>query len=103
MPDILSQRQRSTLAHFAASNVLLAFDYDGTLSPIAPTPQRARMRARTKRLLRAVAERYPSVVISGRMRADIASRIGGIPVWHVTGNHGAEPWGESEATAALVR
>ena len=43
----------AVLAGFAASNVLLAFDYDGTLAPIAPTPARARMRATTRRLLTA--------------------------------------------------
>ena len=103
MPHILGDRHKSTLAHFAASNVLIAFDYDGTLSPFASTPQRARMRARTRRLLSAVAERYPCVVISGRARADIAGRVDGVPIWHVAGNHGAEPWGESETSASLVR
>ena len=103
MPYILGPRDKSTLAHFAQSNVLLAFDYDGTLSPVAATPTQARMRAKTRRLLSAVAERYPCVVISGRTRADIAGRIDKIPFCHVAGNHGAEPWGESEASASLVR
>jgi trehalose 6-phosphate phosphatase len=103
MPNILGARQRSTLVHFATSNVLIAFDYDGTLAPIASSPQRARMRARTTHLLSAVAERYPCVVISGRLRADIAQRIESIPVWHVAGNHGVEPWGESEIYASRVR
>jgi trehalose 6-phosphate phosphatase len=103
MPHILGTRQHSTLAHFTSSNVLVAFDYDGTLSAVAPTPQRARMRARTRRLLRAVAERYPCVVISGRRRADVTRRIDGIPLWHVAGNHGVEPWGETARFAASVR
>jgi trehalose 6-phosphate phosphatase len=103
MPNILGARQRSTLVHFATSNVLIAFDYDGTLAPITSSPQRARMRARTTHLLSAVAERYPCVVISGRLRADIARRIESIPVWHVAGNHGVEPWGESEVYASRVR
>jgi trehalose 6-phosphate phosphatase len=103
MPNILGARQRSTLAHFATSNVLIAFDYDGTLAPVTSNPQRARMRARTTRLLSAVAERYPCVVISGRSRSDIARRVESIPVWHVAGNHGVEPWGESEIYASRVR
>jgi trehalose 6-phosphate phosphatase len=96
MPHILTHRSIATLAHFASSNVLVAFDYDGTLAAIASSPTRARMRVRTERLLRAVAERYPCVVISGRMRADIARRIERVPLWHVAGNHGVEPWGEGE-------
>ena len=103
MPHILTRRHLATLAHFASSNVLVAFDFDGTLAAIASTPTRARMRAKTERLLRAVAERYPCVVISGRMRADIARRIARVPLWHVAGNHGVEPWGESEVYASRVR
>jgi trehalose 6-phosphate phosphatase len=103
MPYILGDRSLPTLAHFALSNVLVAFDYDGTLSAVAATPQSARMRAQTRRLLRAVAERYPCVVISGRRRADVARRIHDIPLWHVAGNHGVEPWGETDAYAARVR
>src|ERR1051325_2477462 len=102
MPNILSPRQLLTLAQFAASNVLVAFDYDGTLAPVARTPQSVRLRSRTKRLLCGVAERYPCVVISGRSRTDLTTRLGRIPFWHVAGNHGVEPWGESEAYASRV-
>jgi trehalose 6-phosphate phosphatase len=103
MPYILSKRHLPTLAHFAASNVLLAFDYDGTLSALAPTPAEARIRPLTRRLLCAVAERYPCAVISGRSRADLARRLARVPVWHVAGNHGLEPWGERESYARRVR
>jgi trehalose-6-phosphatase len=54
------------LTSFALSNVLLAFDYDGALAPIASTPARARMRHTTRALLGRVAVLYPCVVISGR-------------------------------------
>jgi trehalose 6-phosphate phosphatase len=87
---ILDAQHRPTLSSFALSNVLLAFDYDGTLAPIAPTPERARMRRRTRRLLSTTATLYPCVVISGRARDDIAQRLSGIPVWHIFGNHGLE-------------
>jgi trehalose 6-phosphate phosphatase len=100
---ILAKRHAPVLAHFAASNVLVALDYDGTLAPIAATPKAARMRARTRKLLIAVAERYPCVVISGRSRDDVASRVDRIPVWHVSGNHGVEPWGQNDVSLARVR
>jgi trehalose 6-phosphate phosphatase len=103
MPYILAKRHQPTLAAFAASNVLAAFDFDGTLAPIVPDPGSARMRAATRRLLKAVAECYPCVVISGRRRADLAACLEGIPVSHLSGNHGAEPWGKNPRHAARIR
>jgi trehalose 6-phosphate phosphatase len=103
MQHILAKRHLATVAAFAASNVLVAFDYDGTLAPISPNPERAPMRARTRRLLDAVALRYPCVVISGRARSDLARWLAGVPVWHLSGNHGLEPWAENSAYPAQVR
>jgi trehalose 6-phosphate phosphatase len=102
-PQILSKRHAHVLAQFAASDVLVALDYDGTLAPIVSTPREARMRPRTRQLLSAVARRYPCVVISGRARDDVTARVSSVPVWHVAGNHGLEPWGEQAAYAARVR
>jgi trehalose 6-phosphate phosphatase len=89
--DVLSPHHRPILAGFALSNVLLAFDYDGTLAPIATTPAAAQMRSTTGRLLARASRRYPCVVISGRMLADISERVQEIPLWYVFGNHGFEP------------
>ena len=97
-PQILSKRNAHVLARFAAADVLVALDYDGTLAPIVSTPRKAHMRPRTRQLLAAVAKRYPCVVISGRMRDDVTARAG-----RVAGNHGLEPWGEQEAYATKVR
>ena len=102
-PQILSKRHARVLAQFAASDVLVALDYDGTLAPIVSTPRKARMRPGTRRLLAAVAQRYPCVVISGRSRDDVTARVSSVPVWHVAGNHGLEPWGEDASYAARVR
>lgn len=102
MVHILAKRHISRLFEFASSNVLVAFDYDGTLAPIAPDPEFAPMRPKTRRLLRGVARRYPCVVISGRARADLARCMDGVPVWHLSGNHGLEPWGENPAYPVQV-
>jgi trehalose 6-phosphate phosphatase len=91
LPNILAKPNRSILTEFASSNVLLAFDYDGTLAPIVGNPARAHMRAETRRLLGLVASRYPCVVISGRRLDDVTQRLDGIPVWYVFGNYGHEP------------
>jgi len=103
MVDILASRQRAVLADFASSNLLLAFDYDGTLAPIAPTPEKARMRASTRRLLSAVAQRYPCVVISGRTLADVTRRFEGIPVWYIFGDFGYEPVPHGHLPPAAIK
>ena len=102
MRHILAKRHIPILTAFATSNVLVAFDYDGTLAPISSNPDRAPMRARTRRLLSAVADRYPCIVISGRTRSDLVKWLSGVPVWHLSGNHGLEPWAEDAAYAARV-
>jgi trehalose 6-phosphate phosphatase len=101
--SILDPRHISVLQTFARAHVLLAFDYDGTLSPIAPTPERARLPATTRRLLIQIAKRYPVVVISGRALADISERVAGIAPRHVFGNHGLEWSGAAARPRARVR
>lgn len=91
MQTLLAAEQRGLLAGFAHSNVLLAFDYDGTLAPIARTPAAARMRRDTRRLLTLAARLYPCVVISGRALDDLTRRLHRIPAWYLFGNHGLEP------------
>jgi trehalose 6-phosphate phosphatase len=97
--DILSREGLEVLRELAWSNVLLAFDYDGTLAPIVRDPDRAPMRASTRRLLGQVAGRYPCVVISGRARPDVRRWIRGVALRQVVGNHGIEPW---QATRPLL-
>ncbi len=96
MRNILRQSNRRVVQRFARSNVLLAFDFDGTLAPITAFPERAHPRPATARLLSELTGLYPCVVISGRARADVVERLGGIPVHGVIGNHGIEPRGASE-------
>ena len=91
MRHILATRQRPLLRQFAASNVILAFDYDGTLAPIHSEPARARLRPATERLLAALAQQYPCIVISGRGRADLETLVGHVAFRQIVGNHGLEP------------
>jgi trehalose 6-phosphate phosphatase len=102
MRHILSSKNRDVLEQFACSNVLVALDFDGTLAPIVREPERAAMRPATRAQLRAVARRYPTMVISGRGRADVASRVKGIGLRAVIGNHGIEPGSASGALGARV-
>ena len=103
MKYMLSRQNREVLAQLAWSNVLLAFDFDGTLSPIVSEPDEAKMRARTRRLFGLVSQRYPCVVISGRAAADVGARLGDARVRAVVGNHGLEPAGDMSASRAEVR
>ena len=100
---ILAPEHIRTLHGFALSNVLLAFDYDGTLAPIAPRPEEAHMRSATRRLLTSVAGAYPTVVISGRALGDVTAMLDRVPLWHVYGNHGLEPSGTPRDVSAGTR
>jgi trehalose 6-phosphate phosphatase len=91
MKALLTHANKALLDQLAWSNVLLAFDFDGTLAPIVANRHQAVMRARTARLFATVCERYPSAVISGRAKADVARRLSGAKVRYLIGNHGLEP------------
>ncbi|MGP8247617.1 MAG: trehalose-phosphatase [Bryobacteraceae bacterium] len=90
MKYLLSLASRPVVTRLAQERTLCAFDFDGTLSPIADRPDRAGMRVRTRNLLRRLAALYPCVIISGRARADVLGKLSGVNVARVIGNHGAE-------------
>lgn len=102
MKYLFSPSSADLLEIFAGSNMLLALDYDGTLSPLVREPERAGMRLSTRLLLKRASRVYPCVVISGRARADAAARLRGIPIGRVVGNHGAEPAPDSQAIRRRV-
>jgi trehalose 6-phosphate phosphatase len=91
MKRILSAGNVDVLAQFAWSNVLLAFDFDGTLAPIVAERDAARMRGMTAELFDRVCRLYPCAIISGRSRDDVKRRINGAPLHYIVGNHGLEP------------
>jgi trehalose 6-phosphate phosphatase len=100
---ILAPPYSADLRTFARTRVLLAFDYDGTLSPIAPTPEQAGLPVSTRQFLTRVAERYPIAVISGRALADISGRVADIGVQQIFGNHGFEWSGGTTQPCPRVR
>jgi trehalose 6-phosphate phosphatase len=103
MRNILSPSGREVLEEFAWSHVFVGFDFDGTLAPIVSRPDGAAMRLSTRQLLRRFARVYPTAVISGRSRADVAARISGTGIETVIGNHGVEPWQATPSVMATVR
>ncbi|MGH9699369.1 MAG: trehalose-phosphatase [Candidatus Acidiferrales bacterium] len=91
------------LRKFALGNVLLAFDFDGTLAPVTSVPARATLPRRTRNLLQGLTLLYPCIVVSGRSRSDVQQRLQGINFREIFGNHGIEPWDTSRAVAKAVR
>lgn len=51
-------------------------DFDGTLAPIAPRPESARLPETTRGLLRSLSARYVVCVVSGRGLEDVQEKIG---------------------------
>ncbi|HEY0465129.1 MAG TPA: trehalose-phosphatase [Polyangiaceae bacterium] len=106
MRRLFARQNLELLAQLAWSNVLLAFDYDGTLAPIVADRELARMRSKTAQLFHKVCELYPCAVISGRSKLDVGLRLGDAGVKYMVGNHGLEPGrdlSEFAAEIALVR
>jgi trehalose 6-phosphate phosphatase len=90
------------LETLAASDALLAFDFDGTLAPIVADPALAALRPTTRHLLAQAAQLYPCAVISGRPEEDVLRLLGGVTVWYVIGNRALQPPDESARLSAQV-
>jgi len=74
-----------------SSSVFLVLDYDGTLSPIASRPDKAKLPAETKTLLIKLRTNpfFTLAIISGRSLKEIRNIVG-IPGLIYAGNHGLE-------------
>jgi trehalose-phosphatase len=70
---------------------VLLLDYDGTLTPIVPHPDAARLSPTLQALLSALAAhpRYRVAIVSGRTLADLQARVTGNE-FYLAGNHGLE-------------
>jgi trehalose 6-phosphate phosphatase len=85
----LDASQRAMLDAWAQGDTLFAFDFDGTLAPIADDPGRVRMSNDTWVALGVLADDASVAVLSGRSRSRL---IDCVPprVRFVVGNHGNE-------------
>jgi trehalose 6-phosphate phosphatase len=72
--------------------LLVGCDVDGTLAPIAPRPEQARLAPGALDALRALAGRddVQLAVVSGRSLAELRDHFGLAGVGHLVGSHGAE-------------
>ena len=80
---------------FLANRILLLFDYDGTLTPIAARPEDARLPEQARERLTALAThpRCVAGIVSGRSLADL-SALADIDGLIHAGNHGMEIRGQ---------
>ncbi|MEX2161742.1 MAG: trehalose-phosphatase [Anaerolineales bacterium] len=73
-------------------------DLDGTLAPIAPTPDAAHISARARQLLAALRAELPLVaLVSGRRAESLAAKVD-LPGIVYVGNHGLERWADGKTT-----
>lgn len=101
------------VAHLAATPVLLvALDFDGTLSPLVDEPMRARMLPEARVAVDALLATPDTTValVSGRTLADlrIIAEHDDDSAVQLAGSHGAEEWpaaggGRTDAAAAALR
>src|SRR5262249_58595762 len=83
-PDLFAMRPlfspggRARLAWLLRNQPLLAFDWDGTLVPLAERMGEARMDVATRTRFREVARRWPTAIVSGRARRDLRTLAGGL-------------------------
>ena len=77
-----------------ASRTLLAFDFDGTLTPIVDLPDHAALAPEVRATLESLSrqDRYLTGIVSGRSLADILARVD-VPGLFYAGNHGLEMTG----------
>lgn len=90
MTPLFTREGEAALGEVMRRAPLLAFDFDGTLTPIVVRPDAARLSAAVAARLAALGRRLPVAIISGRSVNDLAGRLGFRPQYLV-GNHGAEP------------
>jgi len=89
MKPLFSDEGVQRLEQFARGRILCAFDFDGTLSPIVPVPEDARLPDNIRDLLERLAQHAPIAIVTGRSVEDISGRIGFQPDFLV-GNHGLQ-------------
>jgi len=86
-----------------SGHTLLFLDYDGTLAPIAPSPEQAALPSSTRSVLQRLSRnsRVTVALVSGRPLANLRQLVGVRNLTYV-GNHGLETWHRGRRTGVLV-
>lgn len=100
---VFSPGGREAIGRLTGDRVLAAFDFDGTLAPIALRPEQVVTPPGTRAALGRLREHCLTAIISGRARDDVQRRVG-VDVDYVIGNHGIEglPGADKEMAECLA-
>lgn len=101
MEFLFSSKNLKNFETFIRQDVLVAFDYDGTLAPIVSNPNLAIMRKSTATLFHNLNLVRPLALISGRSVNDMKVRLETEPKYLI-GNHGME-WEESVMELSIAQ
>jgi len=69
------------------NNIVFFLDYDGTLTPIVDRPELAVISDAMKNVVRKIADKFTTAIVSGRMREDVENLVG-IKGLFYAGSHG---------------
>ncbi len=86
-PPSALARWDEIVSRLAGARPVLFLDYDGTLAPLASTPDLATLPEPTREALARAAARFPVAILSGRDREDVAAKVG-LPDLVYAGCHG---------------
>ncbi|OYY62860.1 MAG: trehalose-phosphatase [Burkholderiales bacterium 28-67-8] len=96
----------TALAFTLQQRPLLAFDFDGTLTPIVARPNDVRLSSAVATRLASLATHLPVAIVTGRSVGDVRGRLGFAPRF-IVGNHGAEDESDmaepGQPSAAMMR
>lgn len=103
MQPLFSHAGRRRLDQVVQPGVLCVFDFDGTLAPIVPEPDAAKLPCEVFQRLLSLSQLAPVGVLTGRALEDIRPRLGFEPQYLV-GNHGLQGLpGWEDASAAYAK
>jgi trehalose 6-phosphate phosphatase len=102
MQHLFTPEGDAALAGVLGRRPLLAFDFDGTLTPIVARPGDARLARGIAGQLARLGKLLPIAIVTGRQIADVRSRLGFEPAY-VVGNHGAEDVADPAGAEAHAR
>jgi trehalose 6-phosphate phosphatase len=99
----LSKDGVAALRRLRGRRLLAAFDFDGTLAPIALRPEQVVTPPGARAALDRLRSYCTTAVISGRSRDDVIARLG-VSVDYVVGNHGIDglPGAEREVAESIA-
>lgn len=102
MQHLFSAEGEAAITDLLRKPALLAFDFDGTLTPIVARADDVQLDPAVANRLCQLAALRPVAIVTGRSVADLRPRLGFEPTY-LMGSHGAEDESTPAATAARVR